>query len=110
MNLPDEDPYDPSRIPLAENALRDFLHRNGYFQAKVHAEPTIDDDHELVSVRFVVEMGKQARISSVKIEGPDNPESARLVHAVRSLRARLSGGLLNLASLMRPNESARQPS
>ena len=39
-------------------------------------------------------MGKQARISSVKVEGPDSPESARLLHAVRSLRARLSGGLL----------------
>jgi len=94
VNLPDEDPYDPSRIPVAETALADFLRRNGYFQAKVHAEPKIDDAHELVSVSFVVEMGKQARISSVKLEGPDNPESARLLHAVKSLRARLSGGLL----------------
>ncbi len=94
VNLPDEDPYDPSRIPVAETALTDFLHKNGYFQAKVHAEPNIDDDRQLVNVSFVVEMGKQARIGSVKLEGPDNPESARLQHAVRSLRARLSGGLL----------------
>ena len=94
VNLPDEDPYDPGRVPIAETALTDFSHRNGYFQAKVHAEPNIDDAHELVSVSFVVEMGKQARISSVKVEGPDNPESARLMHAVKSLRARLSGGLL----------------
>jgi outer membrane protein insertion porin family len=94
VNLPDEDPYDPSRIPIAENALTEFLHKNGYFQAKVHAEPKIDDARQLVSVSFPVEMGKQARISSVKIEGPDNPVSARLFHAVRSLRARLSGGLL----------------
>ena len=94
VSLPDEDPYDPSRIPIAENALTEFLHKNGYFQAKVHAEPKIDDDRQLVSVSFAVEMGKQARISSVKIEGPDNPESARLLHAARSLRARLSGGLL----------------
>ena len=94
VNLPDEDPYDPSRIPIAEAALTDFLHKNGYFQAKVRAEPTIDDVHELVSVTFVAQMGKQARISSVKVEEPDNPESARLLHAVTSLRARLSGGLL----------------
>ncbi len=94
VNLPDEGPYDPGRIAIAETALTDFLHRNGYFQAKVHAEPNIDDAHELVSVSFVGEMGKQARISSVKVEGPDNPESARLMHAVKSLRARLSGGLL----------------
>lgn len=94
VNLPDEDPYDPSRIPVAEDALREFLRRNGYFQSKVHAEPAIDDDHQLVSVRFVVEMGKQARIASVKVEGPDTPEGAKLLHSVKSLRARLSGGLL----------------
>lgn len=93
-NLPDEEPYDPSRIPVAEAALTDFLHQNGYFQAKVHTETIIDDTRELVSVTFTVDMGKQARISSVNVEGPDNPESGRLVHAVKSLRARLSGGLL----------------
>jgi outer membrane protein assembly factor BamA len=93
-NLPDEDPYDPSRIPIAETALTDFLRKNGFFQAKVHSETMIDDAHQLVSVNFVAEMGKQARISSVKIEGTDNRESARLQHAFRSLRARLSGGLL----------------
>ena len=36
-NLSDEDPYDPSQIPVAETALIDFLRRNGYFQASVHA-------------------------------------------------------------------------
>ena len=71
-----------------------FLHKNGYFQAKIHAEPKIDDERQIVSVSFVVEMGKQARISSVKVEGPDKPESAQLLHSVESLRARLSGGLL----------------
>ena len=94
VNLPDEEPYDPSRIPLAENALREFLRKNGYFQATVHAEPAIDDDHKLVSVGFTVTMGSRARISSVNVEGPEAGESARLLHAVRSLRARLSGGLL----------------
>jgi len=94
VNLPDEEPYDPARVPIAENVLLDFFHKNGYFQAKVDAQPTIDDAHELVSVSFKIEMGKQARISSVKIEGPDNPESARLLHTVESLRARLSGALL----------------
>lgn len=93
-NLSDEDPYDPMRIPVAEGALLKFLHDHGYFQSKVHAEPKIDDDHQLVSVSFAVEVGKQARISSVRLDGLDQPESARLVHAVRSLRARLSGGLL----------------
>jgi outer membrane protein insertion porin family len=94
INFSDEDPYDPSRIPDAENALRDFLHQDGYFRSAVHTETAIDDAHELVNVRFVFEMGKQARIASVEIEGADNATTPRLEHAVRSLRARLSGGLL----------------
>jgi outer membrane protein assembly factor BamA len=93
-DLPDEDPYDASRIPVAEGTLTDFLHRNGYFQSAVHAEPAIDDDHQLVGVKFVIVPGKQARISSVEIEGANVPESGRLLRAVHSLRARLSGGLL----------------
>src|SRR5262249_25603532 len=40
-NLSDEDPYDASRVPIAENDLREFLHRNGYFQASVHADSAI---------------------------------------------------------------------
>lgn len=93
-NLSDEQPYDPSQIPDSEKSLTDFLHSNGYFQAKVQAEPQIDDAHEIVSVDFAVTMGKQARISGVSVEGPSPAESARLAHATRSLRARLSGGLL----------------
>jgi outer membrane protein assembly factor BamA len=93
-NLADEDPYDPSRIPLAEKALADFLRKNGYFQATVHAETSIDDAHQLVNVKFAVDMGNQARIGSVRIDGPTHPESAQLLHAVQSLRARLSRALL----------------
>src|SRR5947209_9016054 len=101
-DLPDEDPYDPSRIPVAETALTNFFHRNGYFQAKIQAQPKIDDEHQLVSVSFAIEMGKQARIGSVNIEGPDNPETAKLLHSVGSLRARLSGGLLKRGKAYSP--------
>jgi outer membrane protein assembly factor BamA len=93
-DLSDEDPYDSARIPLAEKALRDFLVRNGYFQPTVHALPTIDDAHELVNVSFAVEVGRKARLGKVSIQGPDGTETDRLLHATRSLKARLSGGLL----------------
>jgi len=94
VNLSDEDPYDPAQIPAAEDALTNFLQRNGYFQAKVHATPEIDDGHQLVNVDFTVETGKQARIASVTIDGADDAERLRLQHAIQSLRARLSNGLL----------------
>ncbi len=93
-NLSDEDPYDPTRLPVAENALVNFLHTYGYFEAKVHAEPEIDDGHQLVNVKFTIEIGKQAHIGTVKLEGPNQNENAKLIHAMESLRARLSGALL----------------
>ena len=93
-NLQDEDPYDPARIPAAENALVDFLRHNGFFAASVRSELQIDDEHQLVDINFWVHTGKHARIGSVNIEGVPQPEDARLLHTVRSLRARLSGGLL----------------
>ncbi|HKU24926.1 MAG TPA: POTRA domain-containing protein, partial [Candidatus Sulfotelmatobacter sp.] len=93
-DLSDEDPYDPTRIPIAVDTLRKFMQNNGYFQAKVKAEPHIDDAHQLVEVSFVIDMGKQAKIASVTIEGPDKAETARLLHSIHSLWARLSRGLL----------------
>jgi outer membrane protein insertion porin family len=102
VKLSDEDPYDKERIPDAEQALTHFLQSNGYFQVAVHAESQIDDTHQLVNINFNVQMGKQARIGNVEIQGPEAPESARILQTVRSLRARFSGGLLKTGKAYTP--------
>ena len=102
-NLSDEEPYNPSRLPAAENSLLDFLHKNGYFAAEVHATPQIDDAHQLVHISFVSKLGKQARIANVRIEGAPGAESAKLLHALHSLRARLSGALLKAGKPYTPD-------
>jgi outer membrane protein insertion porin family len=94
VDLPDEDPFDKERLPFAEQSLQEFLQRNGYFQASVQTTSEIDDADELVNVTFSVDLGKQARIGSVTFEGLESREDARLLHSVRSLRARFTGGLL----------------
>ncbi len=93
-NISDEDPYDPSTVQAAEKSLSTFFQKNGYFRSKVHLQTAIDDSHQLVNITFVSELGRQARISTVEIEGSKQPLSGQLLHAVQSLRARLSGGLL----------------
>ena len=93
-NLPDEDPYDRARVALAEEALRTFLQHNGYFQATVQTDSSIDDAHQLVDVSFSVKLERQARVAGVTFEGTNATEDASLQHSLRSLRARLSGGLL----------------
>ena len=102
-NLSDEEPYNPARLPTAETALLDFFHHNGYFQAELHATPTIDDPNQLVNVTFVGRLGKQARIGNVNIEGPPSQDSAKLLHAVRTIRARLTGALLKSGKSYTPD-------
>jgi outer membrane protein assembly factor BamA len=94
VDLPDEDPYDQARIPVAESALRAFLAENGYFQATVRARSAIDDVNQLVNISFDISSGKRARIGDVDIHGADPSENARLDRSLRSWRARFSGALL----------------
>jgi outer membrane protein insertion porin family len=94
VNYSDEDPYDQALLPAQETALQNFLKANGYFQAQVHAVPSIDDTHQLVNITFRVQMRKQARLGKVEIRGTSPAEAAHLMHSVRSLRARFTGGLL----------------
>ncbi len=93
-DLPDEDPYDPARVAVGEKALQDFLTRNGYFQSQIQSDIKIDDAHQLVNVRYVVKLGRRARIAEVEIQGAEGTDAARLLHSTRTLRARLTGGLL----------------
>ena len=94
VNLSDEEAYDKSRLPSCEAALISFFQSDGYFQAKVHAEPTIDDAHQLVNVKFVVQLGERGRIRNVEINGVPEQERIKLLGALRSTRARFTGAQL----------------
>ncbi|HEX8817734.1 MAG TPA: POTRA domain-containing protein [Terriglobales bacterium] len=94
VNYSDENPYDKSFTPVAETALQNFLKANGYFRATVRSETRVDDQNQLVDISFHADMGARARIGTVKIEGPPEPEAAVLIHSVQSLRARFTGGFL----------------
>lgn len=97
----EQEPYDPARVSIAEKGLTDFFRHNGYFRATVHGEPEIDDAHEIVNLKFTINMGAQARISSVSVSGPSPAESAALLHSIRSIWARLS------RSTLKPGEPYR---
>ncbi len=102
-NLADEDPYDAARIDVARQLLQEFFHRNGYFQATTRSTPQIDDEHKIVNIAFAVSLGKQAKIGTITFQGADASETARLERAIRSLRARLTGGLLKPGKAYSPD-------
>jgi outer membrane protein assembly factor BamA len=93
-DLHEEDTYDATRVGASEKALQDFLRRNGYFLAAIHTDSEIDDAHQLVNLTFSVNLGKPAKIADVMLQGADASETSKLLHCVRSLRARLTGALL----------------
>ncbi|MCU1298166.1 MAG: outer membrane protein [Acidobacteriaceae bacterium] len=94
VNIPDEAAFDKEKLPDAEDALRHFLENNGFYQSSVKADTQFDDAHQIANIVFNVSLGKRARIAQVSIQGASPPESAKLLRAVRSIRARLTGGFL----------------
>jgi outer membrane protein assembly factor BamA len=100
--LLEEDPYDKARVALSEKALEEFLRRNGYFEALVHTDLEIDDAHHLVNLTFSGNLGKQARVGDVTIDGTDGSESSSLLRTLRSLRARFTGALLKPGTAYTP--------
>jgi hypothetical protein len=59
VNLPDEDPYDKSRVVVAQQARHDFLRHNSYFHAAIQTDSQIDNPHQLVHLNFTVAMGQR---------------------------------------------------
>jgi len=94
VNFSDDEPYDKGRLPRSEEALLHFFQNDGYFQAKAHAEPAIDDAHQLVNIKFFVDLGERARIGRVNIRGIPEQESKNLLKKLRSRRARFTGAQL----------------
>src|SRR5262249_29780736 len=99
VNLSDDQPYDKASLATCEEALIQFFQNDGYFQAKVHAEPTIDDAHQLVNIKFLVDLGERARIGSLEIRGIPEQESKNLLRKLRSRRARFTGAQLKAGKL-----------
>jgi outer membrane protein assembly factor BamA len=94
VNIPDEAAFDKEKLPDSEAALRHFLETNGFYQSTVKADTRLDDTHRIANIIFTVTLGKRARIGQVSIEGAPPEETAKLLRTLRSLRARLTGGLL----------------
>jgi outer membrane protein insertion porin family len=94
INFQDEEPYDKSQIPGQEKLLLEFSKSDGFFAAQIVSDMDLDDVHQIASPIFRVQLGKRARIGAIHIHGTAPDESARLLHSVQSLRARVSGAWL----------------
>lgn len=94
VNLPGDTPFQQSQLSSAQSALVKFFADNGFFLTKVHSDLHFDDDNQLAHVTFHVTPGPHAHIGKVEVRGSTPQENGRLVHDMRSWRARLTGALV----------------
>lgn len=112
VNLPDEEPYDKSRVAVAEKALQDFLHHNGYFQS------TIQSDSEIVNTaKFVVihELEEQLPVALFRHEwhvcghGKDKDKYVPLTHLERWIPWMFGGLYVVLLVMLSSFRHGRKP-
>lgn len=86
-NISDEAVYDKNDVPVAQTALEKFFRAQGYFEASIHPETQLDEQHKLANVIFHVTLGQRAKIGSVTVAGASPEENIRLVRSMQTLRA-----------------------
>ncbi|HTC93075.1 MAG TPA: POTRA domain-containing protein [Terriglobales bacterium] len=94
VNLPGEEPYEEDSLTKAQAALLEFLQKNGFFEAQVHTETQFDDAHQLANIFFRVQLNKRAKVGQVSFDGISAADSTRLLRALHSVRAKLTGAQL----------------
>jgi len=94
VDIPNQTPYKEQLVDKARAALLNFLNRAGYFRAEVRAESSFDEVHMLANVAFHTVLGKRAKVGNTEIQGADQSEAKRLLHATRTLWAKARGASL----------------
>lgn len=91
VNISDQTPYYSGLLPEGKESLLAFLHKQGYFAARVRPEIQRDDAHRIVNIIFHTELNNRAKIGTVTIQGTTPQESAQALHGLGSLWSTLSG-------------------
>jgi outer membrane protein assembly factor BamA len=102
VNIPEEQAFDKALLPAAAAALHHFFETNGFYQATVKTDLQLDDPHQIANVVFTIVLGRRARIGQVLLQGASPQETGTLLRSVRSIRARLTGGLLKTGAAYTP--------
>ncbi len=90
-NFPPQAPFNRNEIDRDQQALLAFFQQEGFFEARVDPESTVDRVHGIANVIFKVTLGHQAKFGQVDLIGTTPQETAELTGEVQSIWARLHG-------------------
>lgn len=87
-NYPVQTPYDAVEVERDRQALVQFFHEQGYFQAEVRSEVVPDAQHAIASISFVTKLGRKAKFGNIDIAGIPANQQRDLENDLQSLWAR----------------------
>lgn len=93
-NYPPEAPFNRGDVQKDQDNLINFLQQQGFFQAKVNPEVTLDAAHGLANVSFHVTLNKRSKFGNVQIAGTTPKEADDLSKSLHGLRARIRGAAI----------------
>jgi len=88
-NYVQQEPYSALDVQRAEQTLKTFFQRNGYFQAEIKPEIKIDRARGLANIDFRVQLNRLADFGDIIIRGTTPEETEHLKSSLRSLKARM---------------------
>lgn len=94
VNIPEQTAFVDELPAQGANALVQFFHTNGYFEAQVTPNVQRDDAHRIVNIRFDCRLNRLARFGEVNIQGLSDEETTRLRNALKSFWATVRGASL----------------
>ena len=93
-NYSSEEPYNAEQIERDRISLQRFFRQEGYFQADIHPETTVDESRELANVSFQVTLGKRAKFGAIVIANAAPDEAAKFSKQLQTLSARGRGAAI----------------
>jgi outer membrane protein assembly factor BamA len=90
-NYTSQSPYNAASIEKDRQRLLLFFRQEGYFQAQVKTELSIESEHDIVNVTFHVDLGRKAKFGSVAVSGVPSGKASDLQHDLTTPIARLRG-------------------
>ena len=70
-NLNPGAPYVETAVPTATTLLKQTLAQNGYYQPVIGVTMTADDPNQQMNITYQINIGPQARIGNIALEGSD---------------------------------------
>src|SRR5882724_7338119 len=93
-DYPPRGAYSAVDVGTSQASILKFLQQNGYFEAQVRPETSIDAAHGLVNVAFHVKLNRHAKFGKVFLAGAPPAQEPQLQKALKAWMTRIRGSAI----------------